>query len=336
MLPQRVADLSAQRTANTVELHWTMPARTLDRLLLKGDQHVVLCRAIGSGACQAQGERLLLAGAPEQWTDTLPAAFGQGPPVLIRYELRLLNGARRDAGPSNPAYVAGGWAPPAVHSAEAATTPNGIAVAWSAAAGPLPLGGKLLVRLERTRVLAAGESARPDKGGTDTGVPQPASQVLELPAREQGAAWKPAVDADALLNRSYRYTVQLVDQVNMDGRVLEISGSPAETRVVNARDVFPPAVPADLAAVANGDSGTIDLSWTPDADPDTAGYFVYRRPAGTAELPPRVSGPASLAAPDWSDRSVRKGVRYLYSVSAVDASGNESARSPEVGEALPR
>ena len=109
-----------------------------------------------------------------------------------------------------------------------------------------------------------------------------------------------------------------------------------------ARDVYPPAVPAGLAAVANvegGTQGAIDLAWSADADPDTAGYVVYRRMAGSAAAPERVSGFKSgaglLPSPTWSDTDVKKGVRYAYSVSAVDASGNESARSPEVTEGLP-
>jgi fibronectin type 3 domain-containing protein len=38
--------------------------------------------------------------------------------------------------------------------------------------------------------------------------------------------------------------------------------------------------------------------------------------------------------PAYRDSDVKPGVRYSYSVSAVDARGNESARSEEASEGL--
>ena len=49
----------------------------------------------------------------------------------------------------------------------------------------------------------------------------------------------------------------------------------------------------------------------------------------------RVSGAKLLPGPAWSDPGAKPGLRYQYSVTAVDASGNESARSAERAEALP-
>jgi len=44
---------------------------------------------------------------------------------------------------------------------------------------------------------------------------------------------------------------------------------------------------------------------------------------------------ALLKTPAYRDADVASGSRYLYSVSAVDVRGNESARSEEAGEAVP-
>ena len=58
---------------------------------------------------------------------------------------------------------------------------------------------------------------------------------------------------------------------------MEIQGLPSEAIVVATTDVFPPAVPQGLVAVADAAAGAIDLSWSPDSDSDLAAYHVYRR-----------------------------------------------------------
>lgn len=90
-------------------------------------------------------------------------------------------------------------------------------------------------------------------------------------------------------------------------------------------DVFAPAVPSGLTAVASGRA--VDLSWTRSADDDLAGYNVFRAVG---------DGPFEVLAqkvplPAFTDARVESGKRYRYVVSAVDAVGNESARSNEAG-----
>ena len=344
MLPETVLDLGATRVADGVTLRWTMPRRTTDRVLLKGDQQAAVCRSADAGPCAPVALLKVEAGKGAAFTDRLPASLREGPAVLLRYEVRLQNRAGHDAGPSNPAFAAAGWAPPAVRAATAEATAKGIAVHWQTTPvpGQVPAAGAhLLVRLVRDRILAAGEVDTPGKLETQAGVPQPLTQTLlatEHPPTRPGEGWTPAttLDADAAMLRRYRYTVQLVEQVTLNGHVVEVAGEAANTPVVEAKDVFPPAVPEQLAAVANVDGGTIDLAWNVAGEADLAGYVVYRREAGGPGLPVRVSGPALLPTPNWSDGAVRKGVRYAYAVSAVDTSGNESPRSPETEEQLPR
>ncbi len=342
MLPQPVVDLGAYRTGNDVALHWTMTRRTTDRLLLKGDQRAAICRALGTGECEAIAVLLLSAGGPGSYTDHLPADLAEGPVRLVRYEVRLENRKRRDSGASNPAYTLAGWAPPPVLSVGVTPEEKGLVVSWKAPVGeavPVP-GAKLMVRMQRDRILGAADSAKPDKEETRAGVPQPLEQTLEAPMHPpvmDNEPWSPdhIVDADARFSRSYRYTVQFVEQMELNGHFIEISGVAGQSAVVAAKDTFPPAVPSDLAAVANAGGNSIDLSWTAGAEPDLAGYRVYRRIAGAQAAPVRVSGADLLTTPAWSDTAVSKGERYAYSVSATDTSGNESGRSPEVVEALP-
>ena len=329
-IPAVVLDLSASRTVDKVHLHWTMPRRATDRVLLVGDQRVVICRNQGPGPCHAVGRALMQEGAPADYTDTLPPELAHGAPRLLTYQVQLTNHAGRDAGPSNPAYAAAGEAPPPLGPLSATATAEGIVLRWSAAATPAP---SLPVRLHRTRILAPGEPLRPDPDETLAGVPQPIEQTLEATPRRAAGETSEVVDADALLDRTYHYAVERVAHVQLGGHTLEVTG-PASDATVAARDVFAPAAPQGLDAVSDIAAGAIDLSWVVGSERDLAGYFVYRRYAGSGDDPARVSGPQPVAAPGWRDTHARVGVRYEYFVSAVDKDGNESPRSAPTQEQL--
>jgi len=87
------------------------------------------------------------------------------------------------------------------------------------------------------------------------------------------------------------------------------------------RDVFPPAAPAGLTAIAG--VGTVELAWEPNHEPDLAGYQVYRAEAGGT--------PAKLGAVTvevtFSDNQIGHGKHYVYAVAAVDKLGNQSKLS---------
>ena len=88
-----------------------------------------------------------------------------------------------------------------------------------------------------------------------------------------------------------------------------------------------------MAAVADSAGGAIDLSWTPDSDPDLAAYHIYRRDL-QGGLPARQTASVGVET-SFRDAAVEAGHTYAYSVSAVDQNGNESNRSPEVNETVP-
>jgi fibronectin type 3 domain-containing protein len=101
--------------------------------------------------------------------------------------------------------------------------------------------------------------------------------------------------------------------------------------------VFPPGVPAGLAAVATAASegvpASIDLSWQPDAEADVAGYRVYRREGEGAWQ--RIAGERPVVGPAFHDVDVQAGHSYTYAVTAVDERGNESGRSAGASEMVP-
>jgi fibronectin type 3 domain-containing protein len=72
----------------------------------------------------------------------------------------------------------------------------------------------------------------------------------------------------------------------------------------------------------------IDLSWSSNVETDLAGYHVYR--SEQQDTPGQLLTPDLLLSPAYRDTSVQPGHTYWYSVTAVDRSGNESARSAPV------
>jgi fibronectin type 3 domain-containing protein len=102
---------------------------------------------------------------------------------------------------------------------------------------------------------------------------------------------------------------------------------------VTPQDFIAPAPPRSLIAVP-GDRD-VALTWTAGAERDILGYQVYRRelPAVTATRLTDAPIPGTM----YTDRSVRSGATYVYTVTAVDRSArrNESVPSMEVVVTIP-
>lgn len=320
-LPQPVTNLSGLRVGDEVQLHWMMPKRDTDKVLLKGDQKIRVCRRIESGSCESAGEILVQPNAAASYVDHLPSRLTSGSPQLLVYTVLLENHAGHDAGPSNPVYAASGEALPQIQNLSAAASADGVVLSWKAAKDTG------LIRIHRSLVVDA-KAKKPDEMA---GSPAPQEQMLEVAGADQGQA----LDRDAALDNTYRYRVERVHKFMIQGHAFEETGAPSELVTLNARDIFPPGVPASVQAVADPEAHAIDLSWSPDIEPDIAGYIVYRRETNSRANPVRVS-PAGLVAPSFRDASALPGHSYAYSVSAIDRDGNESARSADVEESLPQ
>ena len=133
-------------------------------------------------------------------------------------------------------------------------------------------------------------------------------------------------DSGAEFGKHYVYQVQTI--VTLPNH-MEAESDPSEEAGITPEDRFPPAVPAGLNAATAPTS--IELSWEGDTEPDLAGYRVYR---ATGAGPFGKIG-EMVATPSYSDRDVEHGKTYRYAVSAIDKTGNESARSAPVEAILP-
>ena len=333
-LPVPVKDLTAVRAGNDVHLHWTMPRQTTDKVTLKGPQRAHFCwtrvPAAGTKApaasCQAAGDGKFPPEKPADISLPLPAQLTSGSPRAVAFVVELQNPSGKTAGPSNPALVATGAPPPPVTGLSAEAQAEGVVLHWDKAASQ----PGLVLRLHRDRVKKPGAPAPNEAMGA--ALPEQQTLEVSLDPADPGEA----LDRNAALDHTWRYTAERVLQVEVDQHALEIAGATSPAVTIDAKDVFPPAVPRGLAAVVDAEAHAIDLSWLPDAASDLAGYIVYRRDVTAGGSAERISGPKPVVPSSLTDATVVAGHRYAYAVSAIDRDGNESARSDEVEEELPQ
>jgi hypothetical protein len=335
-LPDRVTDLSATRTGNQVSLTWTMPKKNTDKLLLKGTVPVRICRKEGPSACAPVPSSLLLApGTDGSFTETLPPPLSAGAPRALTYFVELRNRNGRSAGFSNAAVVLAGEAPGPVVGLEAQVRKSGVALRWSPESAASGQSASTAIRLHRKLLTPQLAAKKGSNQSLLTPLPEPVEQSLLV---ESGGLTGRSLDKAIRFGQTYEYRAQRVAQVTADGHTLELAGEFSAPIRVQVLDVFPPAVPTGLAAVAalseTGAEASIDLSWQPVADPDIAGYAVYRREAAGDWQ--RISPAQPIVPPAFHDAHVDSGHTYRYAVSSIDQGGHQSARSAEVEETVPQ
>jgi hypothetical protein len=150
----------------------------------------------------------------------------------------------------------------------------------------------------------------------------------------EGERWS-GVDTTIEWGKAYSYWVTPVTRVySQSGQQLaEVEGEDSPALEVIAHNVFPPAVPERLLVLVSEipSKKFIDLTWAPNSEKDLGGYNVYRREAGGVAA--RIQAVRSTML-SFQDMDVVPGHTYFYSLSAVDAKGNESPKSSEVSASV--
>lgn len=343
-LPEPVDDLKAERVGDAVVLHWTAPSETTDHLQLHGPMTAVICRdpqparppeqPAAPPSCTPVQTLPAQPGAAQTATDALPANLLTDPVQPLLYRVLLRNAGRHDAGPSAPATAASGAAPPAVMGLQAHSAPGGVALTWTAQdAGPEssvqllrePSAGSPGVTPQRRHAALA---LVPGAGHSSAQAEEAPVHLQAVPAGtpDRGGALDPTATRD----HTYLYTAVRLRTVEVGGSRLVLHSADAAPATIRVEDVAPPSAPSGLVLATVGLAA--DLSWQPEFAPDLAGYVVYRAeltPSGPAtpdeDSWQRVT-PAPVAVPAFHDTLPHAG-RFLYRVSAVDRSGNQSQPS---------
>ena len=327
-LPRPPSDLRASRKGNAVTLAWSEPTLTTDRQSVRSLGPTRICRTTAAemsqcgnpvGELEAPHEPPSRAESAKRqtFTDSLPSAVQEHNPTGdVTYAVEVLNRNGRSAGLSNRVHVAAvpTLAPPTDLTVD--LTPDGVVLTWTSAGETASVAGVQ----HRYKIYRREESSGKD------------AVAGEVAAGEAGP--RRFVDSSFEWEKTYLYRITAASIVARPVGEVQVEGEDSSALRVVAHDVFPPAVPTGLQAVASGvgQKPFVDLIWAPVTNADLAGYNVYRRGANGAAAK---LNSELVNSPAYRDSAVTAGTAYVYSVSAVDARGNESAKSEEASETVP-
>lgn len=326
-IPKPVSDLSAIRKGETVTLSWTAPNETTDGALVHHSGKMIVRRATSDGQSNSViGEVPLPTAhksqeaALETWKDSLGGLLPSSSSDFALYTVEAVNNSGKSGGQSNQIAVALVLTPATPKNLDVSVVPQGVGISWNQGWPPpkhTNLSTEYIYRIMRR---AAGSNQQP-------------IMIKQLNAGNEAAL---VIDTGIQWEKTYEYWVTPVTLWQKDDQQKgEIEGDDSPISKITANDVFPPAVPSGLQAVYSqvGQKSFIDLTWTPNSDSDLAGYNVYRRTEGAQSVKINTD---LVKTPAFRDEAMQPGMKYFYSVSAVDLRKNESAKSPEASETVPQ
>jgi hypothetical protein len=331
-LPRPVADLTASRRGNQVDLEWTVPRKNTDSTNVTRNPVTSICRHPGAtlmAHCDAVAQvQPPVPKAPQKqkgeappgdirihYVDTLPPQLGTANPTgFVMYGVEELSPQGRSAGISNQVAIPLVPVIAAPEGLSAEVSGDGVRISWSGAAPASPPAGVTY----RYRIMRR---------------PAGASAYTVLEDVEPSATGS-YLDKTFGWEQKYEYRITTVSEVQAHGRNAAVEGEDSRPVEVFTRDIYPPAQPAGLQAVFSnaGQRPFIDLTWAPNLESDLAGYNVFRWETGSQ---PQKLNAKLVPLSSYRDEAVAAGKTYFYAVSAVDLRGNESPRSVSASEKVP-
>jgi len=328
-IPRFVGDLKAVRKGDTVTLTWTTPTETSDGELIRKPGKMLVQRALRSG----QSSDLVfktISELPLQPTlkedrgeqafakDTLTDLLRSGGADFAVYTVLAQGRNGKSFGLPNRVSVPLVPNLPPPQKLSATPVPTGVEITWelpgsaqSASNPKTQYAYKLMRLLQGAKDPVVVTQLKPDnspRGFIDTGI-----------------EWE----------KNYQYWIVSVTLWHDGNRKGEIEGDDSPIVDVLAHDSFAPASPSGVEAVysAAAQNSFIDITWTANTEPDLAGYNVYRHTGD--EQPVKINSDL-VKTPRFADPGIQPGMKYFYSVTAVDLRGNESAKSEETSETVPK
>jgi hypothetical protein len=349
VIPQATSDLAVTQRADHVILSWSYPSLTTAGRSLTDIRRISVYRyveelpvsAVGENAPmqpaepsvpqpvalfakvptlpKAQFEKLATrvdsiekaslgsatTGARLFYTDTPPMRATDGRPVRVTYAVVTESASARSEA-SNLAILvplAVGVAP---DSLTATAKPEGIVLSW------------------KEPKASIGDAGAPIISGyyIYRSVPGEALNEQSVPIDKTPVKGTTYTDVPAYGEHEYRVTAVASTEPSV---VQSDASLPARATF---RDLVAPPAPASITALL--ETKVVRLIWDAVDAPDLAGYHVYRtegvghediKPIGTVLLVNPI-----LTATTISDEHANLGIAYRYGVSAIDKSGNESAK----------
>ncbi|HWU39506.1 MAG TPA: hypothetical protein VN203_17800 [Candidatus Acidoferrum sp.] len=324
-IPTAVNALRAELLDSAILVTWNSPSQNEDGSPLTNLREFRLFRAVGPSAPpEARGRPVfsLLATVRAEQPDN---AVVQGNQYAFRddggqagftngqrytYQLQAVNRRGRVGAQSAEVFVDFTLAPPPPVALTAVAGDGVINLSWKPPEGPFPEGAPSPRGYNIYRGLESGAYG-----------PQPinAGPIVETQFRDT------AVQNET----TYYYMVRSAGGVRPPWRESANSNEVSATPI----DLTPPSPPQNLTAIPA--PGIVSLSWVANTEPDILGYLVYRREL-PAVTPVRLTD-SPVQTTTFTDRGVRSGGNYAYTITAVDRSSrrNESAPSAEVYVTLP-
>jgi hypothetical protein len=296
--PERIKDLQAVQMGRTIRLSFTLPRNATDGQRLTKPQEVEILRSVGASELKVwktlSGDEASKLPPGELVVLPVPFDAEMYPPSTVRFAVRTVTRGFRNRAHaseiSEEAELAVLSVLDAPQNLTASVTEKAIRLSWPPSAEP-----PTSYRVHRS----------------PTGAPN-TFRIIGEPV-------EPAFeDPDFVFGRRYFYRVSAVVK---SGNTTALSEDSQIMEVV-PRDTFAPRPPQSLTAVYTTDF--VELIWNANSESDLGGYHVYRQTEGSGET--RITS-EPLSTPIYRDANVTPGKSYTYRVTAVDASGNESAFS---------
>jgi hypothetical protein len=324
-----VGDLKAVRKGDAVTLTWTMPTETSDGELIRKPGKMLVQRALRSGAnsdlhfqtiSELPLHPTLKDGRADQVSakDTANDALHAGGADFAVYQVLAQGHNGRSFGlPNRVSVPLVPNLPPPQH-VSANPVPTGVMISWEESSSAQTD--------SHPQTQYAYQIMRRLVGAKDPVV------VTQINAGSHGKSF---IDTGIEWEKRYQYWIVPVTLWRDGNRKGEIEGEDSPVVDVLAHDSFPPANPSGVQAVfsASPPNSFIDITWTANTEPDLAGYNVYRHSGN--DQPIKINADL-VKTPRFPDPGVQPGNKYFYSVTAVDLRGNESGKSEETSETVPK
>ncbi len=328
-IPNTVNDLQAFRKGSTVTLTWRVPAEDTDGELIRKPGTMIVSRSTSDkGPFQTVTQVQLPAALEEKQHEKASASddiasliIGPDTPDFFYYRVVSVSHRHRQSSPSNLVSVPGVLTAAPPQNVALRVVPQGVSISFDLPTPPQTgrLNSQFIYRIMRRQTDSTTATAEPVLIG------QFKPGVQTLPMLDSRIEWE----------KHYVYWITPVTLWQSGSQEGEVEGDDSASVTIFAHDVFPPATPSGVQAVFSGvlEHPGIDLTWAPNTDEDLAGYNVYRHM--NAEPAAKINS-SLVKTPAFHDSNVSLGQTYWYSVTAVDLRGNESARSAEASESVPR